>query len=67
MGVGPPHQPNRYTAGTDWGTAALLESDSTFNALRAAVTLDGSGNAMVVWDPRETGVKVINIWARSYR
>jgi hypothetical protein len=39
---------NRYLAGTGWGIAQLIETDSG-NALNPQVGVDGSGNAVAVW------------------
>ena len=39
---------NRYTAGTGWGTAALIET-SPGNAYRQRIALNASGNAIAVW------------------
>ena len=39
---------NRYTAGTGWGAAALIES-GIFDAGNPQVAIDGSGNAIAVW------------------
>ena len=50
---------NRYGVGTGWGTAELLESDTTV-ALLADVAMDPAGNAMAVW--QQFGVGRMNIW-----
>jgi hypothetical protein len=41
---------NRYTAGTGWGSAELLETDNGSYADSPQVAIDGSGNAMAVWN-----------------
>jgi hypothetical protein len=55
---------NRYTAGTGWGTPALLETLAG-QALRPQVAVDGSGNAIAIWDQFD-GSR-ISIWAGLYR
>jgi hypothetical protein len=40
---------NRYTSGTGWGTAALIETDNAGNAYAPHVAVDSSGNATPVW------------------
>lgn len=44
---------NRYVAGTGWGEAQLIETD-TENADQAQVAVDSSGNAIVVWRQNDT-------------
>ncbi len=55
---------NRYTAGSGWGTAALIESEDDGGASRPEIAIDAAGNAWAVWvqydDPR------YNIWANHY-
>ncbi len=41
---------NRYTAGSGWGTAALLETYDTASAYRPQIRMDAIGNALVIWD-----------------
>lgn len=50
---------NRYAPTTGWGTAQLIETNNTGNALDPRVAMDASGNAMVVWWQSN------NIWANS--
>ncbi|MGC2165325.1 MAG: hypothetical protein WA632_04865, partial [Gallionella sp.] len=40
---------NRYTAGSGWGTAKLIESDDTGDASDPQIAFDASGNALAVW------------------
>src|SRR5690606_507901 len=40
---------NRYTPGSGWGTAELIETDDTGNAVRPRVVMDSAGNAVAVW------------------
>ena len=56
---------NRYTAGTGWGTATLLETNNAGEALRPQIAIDGNANAIAVWDQHD-GTR-ISIWASSYR
>ena len=52
---------NRYTTGTGWGTAALIESDDTGNAADPQIAVDAAGNASVVWYQSD-GLRY-NIWS----
>jgi uncharacterized protein YbdZ (MbtH family) len=40
---------NRYTAGSGWGTATLVETDNAGNANRPQVVMDANGNGLAVW------------------
>ena len=55
---------NRYTAGSGWGTAELIESDNAGTAVEAQIAVDGSGNALAVW-VQDSGTR-FNIWANRY-
>ncbi|MBL1260616.1 MAG: hypothetical protein COB33_008815 [Thiotrichaceae bacterium] len=55
---------NRYTADGTWGSAELIETDDTGNAVTPQVAMDGSGNALAVWSQSD-GVRN-NIWANRY-
>jgi len=55
---------NRYTAGSDWGTATLIESDNSGNAGAPQIAIDASGNALAVWSQSD-GTRN-NIWANRY-
>ena len=55
---------NRYTAGSGWGTAALIESDDAGHAFASQVAFDASGNALAVWN-QDDGTRY-NIWANRY-
>jgi hypothetical protein len=57
---------NRYRAGTGWGTAVLIESNSEGDAAYPQIALDGSGNALAVWE-QEDATPRNNIWANRYR
>jgi len=59
---------NRYTAGTGWGTAALIETDNAGDAGLPKVAIDANGNALAVWHqfdgPQTSGRS--NIWSNRY-
>ncbi|MBL0212145.1 MAG: hypothetical protein IPQ13_14720 [Holophagaceae bacterium] len=55
---------NRYSAGTGWGTAALIETDNTGDASEAKIAMDPNGNALAVWS-QDDGTRT-NIWANRY-
>ena len=55
---------NRYTPAGGWGTATLIETDNAGNALIPQVAMDGSGNAIAVWQQSD-GTRT-NIWANRY-
>jgi hypothetical protein len=55
---------NRYTAGTGWGTAALIETDNSGSAYDPQIAIDAAGNALAVWD--QTNGTRSNIWANRY-
>jgi hypothetical protein len=40
---------NRYTTGTGWGTAALIETDNAGSAFSPQIAIDVNGNALAVW------------------
>ena len=56
---------NRYTAGTGWGTAALIETDNAGDASSPQVAIDTNGNALAVWQQYD-GTRY-NIWANRYQ
>ncbi len=55
---------NRYTVGSGWGTAGLIESDSAGAASNPQVAIEGSGNALAVWEQSD-GTR-INILSNRY-
>lgn len=55
---------NRYTPGSGWATAQLLETDNAGGASGAQVALDPNGNAIAVWYQSDGAVD--NIWANRY-
>jgi len=54
---------NRFN-GTSWGTAALIETDNSGNALSPEIAIDSSGNAIAVWHQSD-GTRN-NIWANRF-
>ena len=59
---------NRYTAGSGWGTAGLIETDNAgnavLNAVLADIAVDANGNPLAVWQQWD-GVRY-NIWANRF-
>lgn len=55
---------NRYTAGTGWGTAALIETDNAGSAYSPQIAVDSNGNAISVWYQSD-GTRT-NIWANRF-
>ena len=55
---------NRYSAGTGWGTAALIETSNAGNAYNVQIAFDSSGNAMAVWQQSD-GTRD-NIWVNRF-
>ena len=55
---------NRYTSGTGWGTATLIETDNSRDATAPQVAVDSSGNAVAVWH-QDDGTRR-NIWSNRY-
>lgn len=56
---------NRYTVGTGWGTAALIENDDAGNAYSPQIAIDASGNALAVWEQSD-GTRH-NVWSSRYQ
>jgi len=54
---------NRYTPSGGWGTAVLIETENG-GAAYPQVVMDGSGNAIAVWQQSD-GTRT-NIWANRY-
>ncbi len=54
---------NRYVAGTGWGSAVIIESNSG-HAVNPQIAIDSSGNAIAVWS-QEDGIRR-NILANRY-
>jgi len=55
---------NRYTAGTGWGTAQLIEANAG-DAWLAEVAIDTSGHALAVWCQSD-GTRY-NLWANRFQ
>jgi hypothetical protein len=55
---------NRYTNGTGWGTAALIETDNAGDAYAPQIAFDASGNALAVW-VQSDGTRD-NIWSNRF-
>ena len=56
---------NRYTVGTGWGTAALIETDNLGEASSPRIAIDANGNALAVWSQSD-GTRS-NIWSNRYQ
>ena len=56
---------NRFSsAGGSWGTATLIETANTGNALEPQIAVDATGNALAVWTQSD-GTRY-NIWANRF-
>lgn len=55
---------NRYTAGSGWGTAELIESDNAGDAQFPQVSVNSSGHAIAVW--QQDNGSGYNIWSNRY-
>jgi hypothetical protein len=55
---------NRYLAGTGWGTAGPIETNTTSDASTASVVMDANGAALAVWEQVDAGRD--NIWANRF-
>lgn len=56
---------NRYSAGSGWGTAQLIEHENAGDALRPQIAFDASGNAIAVWEQSD-GSGGVRIWANRF-
>ncbi|GLH68089.1 hypothetical protein [Geothrix edaphica] len=56
---------NRYTAGSGWGTAALLETDNAGDANEPQIAIGGNGQALAVWYQSD-GTRS-NIWSNRFQ
>lgn len=57
---------NRYNKANDsWGTASAIDDNSNFDVQFPAISSDGKGNAVAVWDKKAAG-SITNIWAAFY-
>jgi hypothetical protein len=55
---------NRYTVGSGWGTAAMLETNNAGDATLPQIAMDPSGNALAVWQQSD-GART-NIWSNRF-
>jgi hypothetical protein len=56
---------NRYTAGSGWGTAEIIdESDDVVENPRVAI--NGAGDIVAVWPMRDLGSFDWDVWSRRY-
>ena len=55
---------NRYTVGSGWGTAVIIETDNAGGAWTPHIAFDASGNALAVWT--QTDGTRYNSWANRY-
>ena len=55
---------NRYVVGVGWGTATLIETDNTGTAQYPQVAVDGSGDAIAVW--QQSDGATYSIWSNRY-
>jgi hypothetical protein len=55
---------NRYTPGTGWATAQLIETNNTEDASGPQIAFDLNGNALAVWYQHD-GTRY-NIWSNRY-
>jgi hypothetical protein len=51
---------SRYVEGAGWGSATLLDTNDTFEALDPRIAIDAAGNALAVWSQGN------NAWANRY-
>ena len=57
---------NRYTAGSGWGTAALIATDTAVNAVYPEIAFDASGNGVAVWKTESPSGTTDSIWSSRY-
>ena len=55
---------NRYTVGSGWGVAELLEADAVHDSPQIAI--DAQGNALALWSVWDPVLGIGNIWANRY-
>ena len=56
----------RFTPGSGWSPAVVLESSTTESAVTPHVAMDAAGNALVVWLQRNAAQNTYSIWANQY-
>lgn len=55
---------NRYTVGSGWGSAELIETNNMGSAYDPQIALDSDGNALTVWVQSDGTLN--HIWANRY-
>ncbi len=55
---------NQYVAGTGWQTPRRIETDNAGDAMYPQISMDASGNAIVVW--QQSNGTMTFIWANRY-
>ncbi len=56
---------SRYTVGSGWGEAELIETDNAGDASGPQIAIDASGNGWAVWSQSDGGTSR-NIWLNRY-
>ncbi len=56
---------NRYSVGTGWGTAQLLESEQTDEAWNPRIGMDGAGNAIAAWYQYDRSAYRASLWTAA--
>lgn len=57
---------NRYTAGSGWGTAELIESDETTSLRRPRLSVGVGGDAFAIWVQLEETAMREDIWTTRF-
>ena len=57
---------NQFAVGSGWGKPAQIESHSGGDAVGARVAVDGSGNALAVWQQRIDARNSFDVWASRF-
>jgi hypothetical protein len=57
---------NRYTAGSGWGTAELIDSDETTSVRAARLSVGVGGDAFVIWIQREETAMRDDVWTTRF-
>jgi len=55
---------NRYTVGSGWGNAEVIQANRSYEGWKPSIAVDRSGNALAVW--RQVDGATANIWANRY-
>ncbi len=56
----------RYTPAGGWGAPVVIETFSESNAFAPQIAIDGSGNALAVWQQADPNTGVSSVWANRY-